>query len=93
MLTGATVQYDDVIHPVQRIKSSKRKMDQESNTTDCKGRLLAYEYGLLKIPARAPQLESFDALELATTCGVTRPTEFRQQSLQHRSNENVSLRH
>lgn len=70
-------------------------MDQESNTTDCKGRLLAYEYGLLKIPARAPQLESFDALELATTCGVTRPTEFRQQSLQHRSNENenVSLRH
>jgi len=51
------------------------KIHELKNTTDCKGRLLAYEYGLSKIPARAPQLESFDALELATTCGVTRPPE------------------
>lgn len=36
---------------------------------------MAYEYGLIKIPARAPQLASFDALELATHCGVTRPAE------------------
>ena len=42
--------------------------------TDCKGRMLAYEYGLKLLPSRKPQLESFDALELATTCGITRPT-------------------
>lgn len=42
--------------------------------TDCKGRMLAYEYGLKLLPSRKPQLESFDALELHTTCGVTRPT-------------------
>ena len=41
--------------------------------TDCKGRMLAYEYGLKLLPSRKPQLESFDALELHTTCGVTRP--------------------
>ena len=44
-----------------------------ANTTDCKGRMLAYEYGLTLIPSRKPQLESFDALQLDTTCGVTRP--------------------
>ena len=43
------------------------------NTTDCKGRLLAYEFGLKLIPARKPQLESLDALELSSGCGVTRP--------------------
>jgi hypothetical protein len=42
------------------------------NTTDCHGRLTAYEFGLTLIPLRAPQIESFDALELAG-CGVTRP--------------------
>eukprot|EP01043_Picozoa_sp_COSAG02_P022223 COSAG02_NODE_1149_length_14210_cov_40.850542_10_plen_510_part_00 len=41
--------------------------------TDCKGRMLAYEYGLKLLPSRKPQLESFDALELHTTCGVSRP--------------------
>ena len=49
------------------------KNDELENTTECKGRLLAYEYGLKIIPARAPQVESFDALELEG-CGVTRPT-------------------
>ena len=44
-----------------------------ANTTDCKGRMLAYEYGLTLIPSRKPQLESFDALQLEATCGVTRP--------------------
>lgn len=44
-----------------------------ANTTDCRGRMLAYEYGLTLIPSRNPQLESFDALQLETTCGVTRP--------------------
>jgi hypothetical protein len=44
-----------------------------TNTTDCRGRLLAYEYGLKLLPARQPQLESFDALQLESTCGVTRP--------------------
>ena len=51
------------------------KLDPEMNTTDCRGRLLAYEFGLKLIPARKPQLESFDALELDSGCGVTRPTE------------------
>ena len=37
--------------------------------------MLAYEYGLQIIPARKAQLESFDALNLATSCGVTRPSE------------------
>jgi len=50
------------------------KLDGLANTTDCKGRLLAYEYGLTRIPARKPQLEVFDALTLSTECGVTRPT-------------------
>eukprot|EP00729_Bicosta_minor_P024619 gene24619-34159_t len=51
------------------------KLSDVANTTDCKGRLLAYEYGLKIIPARKAQLESFDALNLATSCGVTRPSE------------------
>eukprot|EP01043_Picozoa_sp_COSAG02_P029584 COSAG02_NODE_1848_length_10680_cov_53.675551_5_plen_486_part_00 len=42
------------------------------NTTECHGRLLAYEFGLSLIPLRAPQIESFDALELES-CGITRP--------------------
>ena len=50
------------------------KGDELDNTTECKGRLLAYEYGLKILPARAPQVESFDALELEG-CGVTRPTQ------------------
>ena len=50
------------------------KLGQMANTTDCKGRLLAYEYGLKLLPERKPQLESFDALQLADNCGVTRPT-------------------
>ena len=49
------------------------KLGQMANTTDCKGRLLAYEYGLKLLPERKPQLESFDALQLADNCGVTRP--------------------
>jgi hypothetical protein len=52
--------------------------EQLTNTTECKGRMLAYEYGLKIIPARAPQLEAFDALELETNCGVTRPTALGQ---------------
>lgn len=43
-----------------------------SNTTDCKGRLLAYEYGLQLQPLRGPMPEVFDALELES-CGVTPP--------------------
>ena len=31
------------------------KLGQMANTTDCKGRMLAYEFGLKLIPARAPQ--------------------------------------
>ena len=44
------------------------------NTTDCAGRLTAYEFALSLIPHRAPQLATFDALELAG-CGVTRPAD------------------
>ena len=44
------------------------------NTTDCHGRLTAYEFGLSLIPLRAPQLEAFDALELEG-CGVARPAD------------------
>ena len=50
------------------------KMRDIHNSTDCHGRLLAYQYGLSILPARAPQLEAFDALNLETTCGITRPT-------------------
>jgi hypothetical protein len=50
------------------------RLYEAHNSTDCHGRMLAYEYGLTIIPARAPQLESFDALNLETTCGITRPT-------------------
>ena len=50
------------------------KMRDIHNSTDCHGRMLAYEYALTIIPARAPQLETFDGLNLETTCGVTRPT-------------------
>eukprot|EP01043_Picozoa_sp_COSAG02_P002412 COSAG02_NODE_55_length_43887_cov_30.660364_33_plen_712_part_00 len=50
------------------------KMRDIHNSTDCHGRMLAYEYALTIIPARSPQLETFDALNLETTCGVTRPT-------------------
>ena len=52
---------------------SKSKLPGIANTTDCKGRLLAYEFALNLIPDRAPQREVFDALELADTCGVTPP--------------------
>ena len=50
------------------------KMRDIHNSTDCHGRMLAYEYALTIVPARAPQLETFDGLNLETTCGVTRPT-------------------
>ena len=57
------------------------RLSATANTTDCRGRLLAYEYGLTLQPARKPQLESFDALQLATTCGVTRPPAVRVTNL------------
>ena len=44
------------------------------NTTECHGRLTAYEFGLSLIPLRSPQIESFDALELES-CGITRPAD------------------
>eukprot|EP01048_Picozoa_sp_COSAG05_P002813 COSAG05_NODE_122_length_17611_cov_47.044655_11_plen_437_part_00 len=53
--------------------SEGSQLSAAANTTDCKGRMLAYEYGLKLLPGRAPQLESFDALQLESTCGVTRP--------------------
>ena len=55
------------------LHSGSVKMEDIANTTDCKGRLLAYEYSLKLIPDRAPQREVFDALELEHTCGVTPP--------------------
>ena len=33
------------------------------NTTECHARLLTYEYSLALLPARAPLLDAFDALE------------------------------
>ena len=41
------------------------KLRAQQNSTDCHGRMLAYEYGLSILPARSPQLEVFDALQLA----------------------------
>ena len=55
--------------------SKGSRLSPVANTTDCKGRLLAYEYGLTLLPNRKPQLESFDALQLHSTCGITRPKE------------------
>jgi hypothetical protein len=55
-------------------EGSTLQLDALANTTDCHGRMLAYEYGLMLLPARKPQLESVDALQLDTTCGVTRPS-------------------
>jgi hypothetical protein len=52
--------------------SNASSVSAVKNTTDCHGRLTAYEYSLTLIPARAPQVEVFDALELEG-CGVTRP--------------------
>jgi hypothetical protein len=55
---------------------------EASNTTDCKTRMLMYEFGLTLIPAMSPQREVFDALELQS-CGVhpppfaRRPANFR----------------
>ena len=43
------------------------------NTTECHARLLTYEFSLSLLPERAPLVEAFDALELWTTCGVSRP--------------------
>ncbi|KAH8057620.1 hypothetical protein JL722_6706 [Aureococcus anophagefferens] len=40
------------------------------NTTECHARLLTYEYSLALLPARAPLLEAFDALELEAACGA-----------------------
>ena len=48
--------------------------DGIKNTTECHGRLTAYEFGLSLIPLRSPQIESFDALELES-CGITRPAD------------------
>lgn len=52
---------------------SGSKLGALQNTTECHGRMLAYEFGLTRIPARAPQREAFDALQLETLCGVTPP--------------------
>ena len=54
--------------------SNESTVSAVHNTTDCHGRLTAYEYSLTLIPARAPQIEVFDALELEG-CGVTRPAD------------------
>jgi hypothetical protein len=54
--------------------SNTSAADSIKNTTDCHGRLTAYEFGLSLIPLRAPQIESFDALELES-CGITRPAD------------------
>ena len=43
--------------------------------TECHGNLLAYQYALSLIPSRAPMREVFDALELATSCGITPPSD------------------
>ena len=47
------------------------------NSTECKGRMLAYDYALQLQPARAPLLEVFDALfgtaQGGYQCNVTRP--------------------
>ena len=51
------------------------------NTTDCKARLLMYEYGLTLIPNLSPQREVFDALELQS-CGVTPPGLERDHPMQ-----------
>lgn len=52
-----------------------------TNTTDCLSRMLAYEFGLKLLPARAPQRDTFDALELQS-CGVTPPVPSTADNLQ-----------
>jgi hypothetical protein len=42
-------------------------------TDECAFRTLTYEYALAQQPERAPLLDVFDALELATRCDATRP--------------------
>lgn len=42
-------------------------------TTECNFRMLSYEYGLKLRPDLSPNVLAFDALELNSMCGVTRP--------------------
>ena len=50
------------------------------NTTDCRSRLLAYEFALQLVPLRAPCIEVFDALELHT-CNITRPPDVPRRAV------------
>ena len=45
------------------------------SATECAFRALTYDYALKQSPDRAPLLEVFDALELATACDTPRPAE------------------
>jgi hypothetical protein len=46
----------------------------DGNHTECAMRRLGYERGLQLQPHRAPLIELFDALELNSLCGDSRPT-------------------
>ena len=62
------------------------------NTTDCKARLLMYEYGLKLIPRLSPQREVFDALELQS-CGITPPAPGRDHPLQIHLSPELLVKH
>ena len=54
---------------------------QLKNTTECHGRMVAYEYSLQIMPDdKAPLREAFDALELFAMCGVQPPSSSMSRS-------------
>ena len=45
------------------------------SNTECEFRQMTYKVALQTMPDRAPLLDVFDSLELATMCGIARPAE------------------
>eukprot|EP01060_Flectonema_neradi_P033223 TRINITY_DN550_c0_g1_i1.p1 TRINITY_DN550_c0_g1~~TRINITY_DN550_c0_g1_i1.p1 ORF type:complete len:848 (+),score=215.29 TRINITY_DN550_c0_g1_i1:43-2586(+) len=67
MMAGATAtsEVDKILEPM---------WSQVKDTTECHFRLLSYQTSLKRLPALAPNVDVFDALDLMTMCQVTRPT-------------------
>jgi hypothetical protein len=79
LASGAAPDLSALWHSVHRACEKGRchrhsnSSEHVKNTTDCKARLLMYEYGLRLIPRLSPQREVFDALELEN-CGLSPPS-------------------
>eukprot|EP00041_Stephanoeca_diplocostata_P027514 m.757752 g.757752 ORF g.757752 m.757752 type:complete len:945 (+) comp23189_c0_seq1:37-2871(+) len=61
-----------LLHGVHAVDLAAMRSELDP-TTECNFRMLSYEYGLKLRPDLSPNVLAFDALELNSMCGVSRP--------------------